>query len=428
MNLKKITAAILSVAMIAGFTGCDKSKADAKQIDAVMTDYVKAMNAFYGDGILELTNWKEGSSKYASLKSLIDLKNSSELYGDELTNIYTNIAKTITMDYEEEDVAIVKDRAIVDVTYQLVDWKAVFERDEAYDDYLAVNTQLRNTQETIKIGGHISLEKEDGKWKIVNTAELYEVFSFVSAVPVIMEAQPTGPDTSGTDETAPSGSEGSDDVNGFNKHIKAYLDVLEQNKDAIRASETNHGFTSCGFYDIDADNYPELYFIAGDNNGMEHSSSLFVYDYNAKTDKAECKICIPDVAYEAGSSGEVTFFTTPEKIVVLTGHGEEALYVHDMYIYDLDWTKATEFSRKAYSDYDPATDSWPVTLKYFEGTAPVSEEYYMKFLTSVVKEAQFMLFDRSSILDDDVEFPLKKLNGNDPMSYTDMHSYLEGYL
>ena len=65
MRFKKVTAAILAAATLAGFTGCNFE--DKKNIDAVIkvTDqYVEALSNFDSKGILELTNWDKDDEGY----------------------------------------------------------------------------------------------------------------------------------------------------------------------------------------------------------------------------------------------------------------------------------------------------------------------------------------------------------------------------
>ena len=62
---KKAAAAILAVAMAAGFTGCNLQ--NKRNIDAVIkvTDqYVEALSNFDAEGVLELTNWEEDDDEW----------------------------------------------------------------------------------------------------------------------------------------------------------------------------------------------------------------------------------------------------------------------------------------------------------------------------------------------------------------------------
>ena len=61
MNLKKVVAVILSVAVLAGLASCTDSKkaTDEELIEDVMSDYEDALKSFDGDGVLELTKWDD---------------------------------------------------------------------------------------------------------------------------------------------------------------------------------------------------------------------------------------------------------------------------------------------------------------------------------------------------------------------------------
>ena len=64
---KRIIAAVLCIAMVAGFAGCDNSKKSKEQISAVMDSYIEALKDLDADAILELTNWEDDDKNFLQL-------------------------------------------------------------------------------------------------------------------------------------------------------------------------------------------------------------------------------------------------------------------------------------------------------------------------------------------------------------------------
>ena len=74
MKFKKITAAILCAAMLAGSTGCNlKNKRNIDAIIKVTDKYVNALSKFDAEAVIGQTNWDADDDKAKEVKKLLDL-------------------------------------------------------------------------------------------------------------------------------------------------------------------------------------------------------------------------------------------------------------------------------------------------------------------------------------------------------------------
>ena len=101
--------------------------------------------------------------------------------------------------------------------------------------------------------------------------------------------------------TEPTGtSETTAYSDSFEKTMRAFKTVLEQNRDAIQLTEVIFGINAVGFYDLDGNGLPELYFISDDGN--EYSASLHVYEYNEYAGEAIEVVTSPEIITQGQAS------------------------------------------------------------------------------------------------------------------------------
>ncbi len=157
--LKKAAAAVLAMAMAAGFTGCFNS--EKKNIDAVIkvTDkYVEALSNFDAEGVLELSNWDEDDEEYQEVSKLLDLDFYSTQVTKEEIEYYKYIASTITYSSDDGRITLEDDEATLKIQYKLVNWKPVFA--ETYDDFDEVLKALKDCDDTITVKETLNFKKE----------------------------------------------------------------------------------------------------------------------------------------------------------------------------------------------------------------------------------------------------------------------------
>ena len=170
---KKAAAAVLAVAMAAGFTGCFKN--EKKNIDAIIkvTDqYVEALSNFDAEGVLELTNWDEDDDQYKEVEKILDLDFYSTQVTKEEIEYYKYIASTITYSYEDGRITIKDDEATLKIQYKMVNWKPVFA--ETYDDFDEVLKALKSSDDTLIVKDTLKFEKEKDGWKLTEISKLNE--------------------------------------------------------------------------------------------------------------------------------------------------------------------------------------------------------------------------------------------------------------
>ena len=184
MIFKKVTAAVLAVATLAGFTGCENLK-NKKNIDAIIkvTDqYVEALSEMDHEAVLDLTDWDEDDDEYKDIKFVLGFEFITDtVLMDKICECYEYIASTIEYSYEDGRITIDGDDATLKIQYKMVDWKSVFAGSYAsYDDALVA---LKNMDDTITVKDTLKFKKEKGEWKITKISKFNEAFSFVYALP-----------------------------------------------------------------------------------------------------------------------------------------------------------------------------------------------------------------------------------------------------
>ena len=379
--LKKAAAAVLAMAMAAGFTGCFNS--EKKNIDAVIkvTDqYVEALSNFDAEGVLELTNWDEDDEQYQEVSKLLDLDFYSTQVTKEEIEYYKYIASTITYSSDDGRITLEDDEATLKIQYKLVNWKPIFA--ETYDDFDEVLKALKDCDDTITVKETLNFKKEKDGWKLTKISKLGEAFSFVYALPnVILEPQPTG------DE--PSTSESSSQVSDLYKEAReAYLYLLGTKEAAIRKAEKIYGKSFCNYVDLNGDSVPELLFVSADKPDDDNSSaSLHIYEYNEYAGEPIEVITINEIAYTA-EGGSFFIFTTASNLVITTHSGESSNHHVVTYVYDLHLALSDTYQRDEHYSYDPNTDKETTTYEYYQatktGTVSCDESIYKNAIQKLV--------------------------------------------
>lgn len=336
MNYKKVIASILCVACAAGFAGCDNTEKDREVISKVIDDCADAFRDDDAEAFLELTCWDEDDKDYRQIEEYMNYS-----IDEDYRECYELIFDTIEIDYDVDDIEVNGDKASVKVKYEILDWSEA--------DYKVANLNLtfkdavKDTKETISIKAKIDLELEKGEWKIKKITNLDKLFAFMvminppeyvpTPVPDPTETQPTVPDPTDTQPvtTEPSGTTPTTAfADSYDKAVKAFIEILEQNRDAIWAVESTFGIEPVGLYDLDGNGLPEFFFISDDGN--EYSATIHIYEYNEYAGEAIEIITSPEFITQGQASSFMLYLTDKELIVTYT-YGE-SYYLHvstDMY-------------------------------------------------------------------------------------------------
>lgn len=425
MQIKKIAAAGLSAAILLSAAGCNKAGGNKgkEKIEDLMESYVEALNDFYADGVLDLTNWKKKDDSSKEVRALLDHEYYVHNVGVEMTEIYECISSTIVINYESDAIDIDGDEAAVKVTYELVDWKAVFK--DGHPDLDSVLDDLKSSKETFTVKGKLNFELVDKEWKISKISNLDHVFEFVNdfpdiEIPSIDHTSDTEPDPTGIDPT------GTVFADSYDRAIELYIDVLKEYEDAIRTAKDVFGFNNMGIYDLDGNGIPELFFLAT-TDGMKISGDLYVFSYNEAKDEAMQIMYFHNVVYMAADGGGFTFYLTSDKLVLTQSGGEESLYHHDTTIYDLGWYNETtwhinsEYRREEIYDYD--TDEQ--YEKYYKDGIEIENPDYTQVFTSLVGDTQKVLMSSFYADTDSIEYQQKYYETLALYSYDMMINYLK---
>ena len=169
MRIKKAIAAVLVFAIAGAFAGCHKQ--EKEEITGVLSNYISEVEKFDADGVLALTNMKEGDSVYDEVSQLLD----RDYYPDAELGVVEVIASTITLAYSDDKIEVKGNEATVSVAYMIADWKRAIDEGTGPEDIIA---KIRDSRGNLSVSGKIKLELIDGKWKITDLTNLDEVFEF----------------------------------------------------------------------------------------------------------------------------------------------------------------------------------------------------------------------------------------------------------
>ena len=419
--LRKTVAVFLAASMMVGVAGCDAFgvRKEMGNVDGVIKDYGKALSNLDEDKILKMTVWEETDKEYADFKDCFTFDANAEYIWD----VYATTAGTITLDYKGASIKVKGDKASVDVTYVIVDWKTLYnEQYSGADDLVKAITDSMNV---ITTEGSLEFEKDGNDWKISKITKLDELLEFGKKSPNLTNKEmPTKPadDTDPTDEPAfPTGTQFAD---SYQKAIAAYLKVLDDNKAAITAVQETFRIDPVGIYDIDGNGIPELYFLACKDSSQVMNSSLFIYSYNENAGEALKQIEVPDIIYMAGSGGLFQMYATSNRLIITHAGGEDSDFKYWTEIYNFQWDLIASYRRNYLYDYNAPEDQ-ATTVKYYEEEAEITEEQYNKVFKEDANNTVIVLARNYTPSPSDVEYPLVSKPSFAMLSYESAYTYLE---
>ena len=439
MNYKKVIASILCVAFAAGFTGCDNTEKDREAISKVIDDCADAFRDDDAEAFLELTSWDEDDKDYRQIEEYMNYS-----IDEDYRECYDLIFDTIEIDYDVDDIEVNGDKASVKVKYEIIDLSEV--------DFKVANLNLtfkdavKDTKETSSIKAKIDFELEKGEWKIKKITNLDKLFAFVvminppeyvpTPVPDPTETQPTVPDPTDTQPVTTEPSETTPTTafaDSYDKAIKAFIEILEQNRDAILAVESTFVIEPVGLYDLDGNGLPEFFIISDDGN--EYSATLHIYEYNEYAGEAIEIITSPEFITQGQASSFMLYLTDKELIVTYT-YGE-SYYLHvstDMYALGEreggihKWDLCETYAREIVTDYDPETDTETTTRLFYHNSGICTEEEYMPAMKDFTARTVISLHQKFVLSSNDPEYGLLSKPSNRRYNYTTMHDYLESLI
>ena len=419
--LRKTVAAFLAASMMVGVAGCDAFgvRKEMGNVDGVIKDYGKALSNLDEDKILKMTVWEETDKEYADFKDCFTFDANAEYIWD----VYATTAGTITLDYKGASIKVKGDKASVDVTYVIVDWKTLYnEQYSGADDLVKAITDSMNV---ITTEGSLEFMKDGNDWKISKITKLDELLEFGKKSPNLTNKEmPTKPadDTDPTDEPAfPTGTQFAD---SYQKAIAAYLKVLDDNMAAITAVQETFRIDPVGIYDIDGNGIPELYFLACKDSSQVMNSSLFIYSYNENAGEALKQIEVPDIIYMAGSGGLFQMYATSNRLIITHAGGEDSDFKYWTEIYNFQWDLIASYRRNYLYDYNAPEDQ-ATTVKYYEEEAEITEEQYNKVFKEDANNTVIVLARNYTPSPSDVEYPLVSKPSFAMLSYESAYTYLE---
>ena len=439
MKYKKIIASILCIAFTAGFAGCDNTEKDREAISKVIDDCADAFRDDDAEAFLELTCWDEDDKDYRQIEEYMNYS-----VDEDYRECYDLIFDTIEIDYDVDDIEVNGDKASVKVKYEIIDLSEV--------DFKVANLNLtfmdavKDTKETSSIKAKIDFELEKGEWKIKKITNLDKLFAFVvminppeyvpTPVPNPTETQPTVPDPTDTQPVTTEPSETTPTTafaDSYDKAVKAFIEILEQNRDAIWAVESTFGIEPTGLYDFDGNGLPEFFLISDDGN--EYSATLHIYEYNEYAGEAIEIITSPEFITQGQASSFMLYLTDKELIVTYT-YGE-SYYLHvstDMYALGEreggihKWDLCETYAREIVTDYDPETDTETTTRLFYHNSGICIEEEYMPAMKDFTARTVISLHQKFVLSSNDPEYGLMSKPSNRRYNYTTMHDYLESLI
>ena len=439
MNYKKVIASILCVACAASFAGCDNTEKDREAISKVIDDCADAFRDDDAEAFLELTCWDEDDKDYRQIEEYMNYS-----VDEDYRECYDLIFDTIEIDYDVDDIEVNGDKASVKVKYEIIDLSEV--------DFKVANLNLtfkdavKDTKETSSIKAKIDFELEKGEWKIKKITNLDKLFAFVVMInppeyvptpaPDPTETQPTVPDPTDTQPVTTEPSETTPTTafaDSYDKAVKAFIEILEQNRDAILAVESTFGIEPVGLYDLDGNGLPEFFLISDDGN--EYSATLHIYEYNEYAGEAIEIITSPEFITQGQASSFMLYLTDKELIVTYT-YGE-SYYLHvstDMYALGEreggihKWDLCETYAREIVTDYDPETDTETTTRLFYHNSGICTEEEYMPAMKDFTARTVISLHQKFVLSSNDPEYGLMSKPSNRRYNYTTMHDYLESLI
>ena len=443
MKCKRVISAVVCLAVVAGcaagFVGCDNTEKDREAISKVIDDCADAFRDDDAEAFLELTCWDEDDKDYRQIEEYMNYS-----VDEDYRECYDLIFDTIEINYDVDDIEVNGDKASVKVKYEIIDLSEV--------DFKVANLNLtfkdavKDTKETSSIKAKVDFELEKGEWKIKKITNLDKLFAFVAMinppeyvptpVPDPTETQPTVPDPTDTQPVTTEPSETTPTTafaDSYDKAVKAFIEILEQNRDAIWAVESTFGIEPVGLYDLDGNGLPEFFIISDDGN--EYSATLHIYEYNEYAGEAIEIITSPEFITQGQASSFMLYLTDKELIVTYT-YGE-SYYLHvstDMYALGEreggihKWDLCETYAREIVTDYDPETDTETTTRLFYHNSGICTEEEYMPAMKDFTARTVISLHQKFVLSSNDPEYGLLSKPSNRRYNYTTMHDYLESLI
>ena len=419
MNYKRIIAAVLCSALVAGTAGCTKTgKPSAEDsIESILEDYEEALQDFDADGVLELTKWDDDNRNYGEIEELLDIGNCSK----EVQDCYRTIASTITVDYDIDDVKVNDSKASLSVKYELTGWSSVFHGDD-YESFEEVNKALKTARSKDKINGKLSFQLIDGEWKISKISALNNVFAFTFDMPDVRTAPDPTEETTATSSETSSTMPRTDDNSEF---VEAGIRCLKENSTGILGVESSFKIGACGVYDIDSNGFPELFFLSADqatDDGMAFNGNLTVCSYDPFAKEFKEKIVVRNTIYQAADGGLYIIAATDKELIISHRGGEESQYHITTEIYDFNWHNIANYTRMIYYDYD--TEEY--TYEYFQnGSFALTEKEYYSVITDYIGRTEVVLDRNYTPMVNDIEFSLAGIPVVGMMEYDQAMEYVK---
>lgn len=442
MGFRKVIASVLCIAVVAGIAGCDNGpKTGKKAVSAIEETMEKCESALRDvdyDEFFELTDWDSDDKDAIQTEELFTINPQHE----DLTEFIKEVTSTIGFDYDTDDIAIKDGKASLKFRYVMVD------AEEAYDRYLKygdARQAVKESEDTVEIKGKLSFVYDDGEWKITRITGLESVFFFnrmyINHTPDPTETSQTDPEPSATDtsvtesskpdptDTVPSGTDFSDSLQ---KAAAAYINVLERNMVDIEKVADDYGFDPIGFYDMDGNGLPEMYYFTDAGDG--YSTVFHVCEYREYMGEVFEVITVRDVLNMGQANDHVIYLTDRELVVAYT-YGESYFYHVETMIFDLNynavsdkWSQVSRYAREIRSDYDVSTDKETVTYTYFLHDYEISEAAYTSGMEDIVGRTKIVLDRRFTFSSTDPEYDLITKPVNSQMNFVTAMEYLNTLL
>lgn len=433
MNSKRVMSAVLCVAVAAGFAGCKgPSKKDISSIENTLGEYAEALQDCDPDAVLDLTDWDDGDDDCDDLMLAMYFDTQNKY----AVEYYEEVASTITINYESDDIEVKDGKATIKVTYEIVDWEEVLEYLRE-NDITEIRKAVKNTDDTIKVKGKITLVKDGDEWKITKITNLDEVFGFIG---IFREPDPTEPDPTETEptETDPTGTVPTPTnppaEYSYEKIVSAAFVQLWTDMSLIEDAELT--FDKCiNVYDLNQDGCIELIYLTADkySNGEVFSAALNICIYNLGTGEYMNYIYIPGITYMAADGGSFIVFTTEDNCTVISySGGEETDYHTDTIIYDCEWNWVGHYRRDERLEYDSDTDTEMYTTdyhtysdEYSDRNSELTEAEYTKIVSSYIDNAAVVVARNYTPWKGDLEYGLLSVPEYEMMYTDEAITYLE---
>lgn len=422
MNIKKVISASLCACMALGFTGCIKpgKKVDDKEaLQNLTKDYVKAVQDYDEEALFKLTDWEKDDQDYKEAKALFNVEYGSD--AEERLKVNKYLASTVKVTYEDIDFDVKENEATLLVTYELTQWNEVF--NEPSEDYDEVISRLKEVKETRKEKGKISFSKAGDEWKISQLPHLVLVYKFALATPQIFEPQPTGTETEQTTEaTTTPVTEGTTPLSKEEEYkfcIASCISVLKANIDDITAVQREFKMDAVGFYDMNGDGLPELYYFVQDGS----NAKFVVRSYLPYAGEMVESITFPFALIKTPSDTGFVVYLTDDEIVLTWRGGANSVQQFGTQIYSLkDFTLKESYVVTQKVSSSSPDKTYECTDK--DGKAITWSEYN-KIMSGYVSKNLLLIYKNYSAKKDDPEYPFNKDEPLGLMSYDEALSYFE---